>query len=140
MADGWKAWKGGEAPVGPDDLVLVAYRACRTAAKDNAIRRRYGPRWRSHWRPRAAWEAALRTCLVLALIGGAYVVVAINDANATAASVERSARIAAESQRALVEAHLAHLMNGGVLIADTDFMTCRMRDRASTSLTERKTK
>lgn len=98
------------------------------------VRQHLGLRWRSCFPP-ASWAittlVGVAVALIVVLLMG---VLATSDESALAAAQARHAEAAALLSLGLTEQHLIHLMNGGTLMVDTDFLSCRLRDRASTKL------
>lgn len=95
------------------------------------LRRTFGLGWRNHRVP-------MRIVLTWVLSFAAVVLFFI--AQAMVQQVEARNRITEEvAKRALgrqeeTEQAFLHLLNGGVLVVGTDYMACKLKDRASTLL------
>lgn len=99
--------------------------------KINFLRRTFGMGWRTH---RVPAKTVLTWVLALAAVVLFFI------AQALVQQVEAGSRVTEEvakkalGQQETAEASLIHLLNGGVLVVGTDYMACKLKDRASTLL------
>jgi len=80
------------------------------------------------------WRLLLETALAAVLVVVLWLALAYVSAVQATEQVLGITIAKATASQTEAEAALLHLLNGGVLMTDTDFIQCRMRDKASTLL------
>jgi len=80
------------------------------------------------------WRLLLEAAVAVALVVALWSVMGYVRSGQATEQALGATIVKATASQVEAEVALIHLLEGGVLMTDTDFIQCRMRDRASTLL------